>query len=240
MSEDHERIEELLAGYVLEALSGEDAEAAEALLAEHVPTCLVCRRLLHDYRAVAGDLALAAAAEPAPDAVLASLRRDLSESDGLARGRRLPAWAGAAAAVAFLALGGLSVFLLGRVSDAEDRTTAALDAFEVVLDPAARVVPMQTMAGTAGGGNATVAWKPGEERCVLVVEGIARPRRQREYEVWFTIDGRPVQLAATFLHRDRVTILHLGVDVRRFDGVWIAEGTPGDEPPLRPVLTADV
>jgi hypothetical protein len=38
MSEDHVRIQELLAGYVLDGLSGEDAVEADRLLSEHVPS----------------------------------------------------------------------------------------------------------------------------------------------------------------------------------------------------------
>ena len=37
MTPDHDAIDELLAGYVLQALSGPDAADADRLLAEHVP-----------------------------------------------------------------------------------------------------------------------------------------------------------------------------------------------------------
>ena len=57
MIEDHERIEELLAGYALRSLDGPDAEDADRLLADHVPTCLTCRRTIADFREVTGDLA---------------------------------------------------------------------------------------------------------------------------------------------------------------------------------------
>ena len=39
MNEDHVRIQELMAGYVLDGLSGEDAVEADRLLSEHVPSC---------------------------------------------------------------------------------------------------------------------------------------------------------------------------------------------------------
>ena len=61
MTEDHERIDELLAGYVLLSLEGEDAAEADRLLSEHVPGCARCRRTLADFQALSGDLALAAA-----------------------------------------------------------------------------------------------------------------------------------------------------------------------------------
>ena len=46
---DHDRIDELLAGYVLRSLSGEDAAEADVLLFEHVPACSQCRATLNDF-----------------------------------------------------------------------------------------------------------------------------------------------------------------------------------------------
>jgi len=43
VTEDHERIDELLAGYVLLSLSGEDAAEADRILVDHVPSCATCR-----------------------------------------------------------------------------------------------------------------------------------------------------------------------------------------------------
>jgi predicted anti-sigma-YlaC factor YlaD len=57
--QEHGRIEELLAGYVLRSLSGEDAVEADRLLSTHVPTCATCRRLLLDLTETAADLAFA-------------------------------------------------------------------------------------------------------------------------------------------------------------------------------------
>jgi hypothetical protein len=74
---DHEAIQELLAGYVLRSLSGEDAAEADRVLTEHVPGCDECRATLDAFHAVAGDLALGAAAIAPPDTLGARLRRDL-------------------------------------------------------------------------------------------------------------------------------------------------------------------
>ena len=48
LTEDHEQLEELLAGYALLALSEEDAARADRILTEHVPGCALCRRTLAD------------------------------------------------------------------------------------------------------------------------------------------------------------------------------------------------
>jgi hypothetical protein len=237
---DHDRIEELLAGYALDALSGEDAREAEALLTEHVPTCLICRGLLQDYREVVGDLALAADPVPAPDLLLASLRRELSEADGLAARRRgLPSWMGAVAAAALLTLGGFTAFLSQRVSDADASRTNAVEAMRVMADPASHVVSMREEAATPG--RASVVWKPGETTCYVIVDRIPRPSRRHEYQIWFTVDGEPVLLASTFLHRGTTSVVAIGIDMSRYDGVWIVQQREGDEePPAAPILTAEV
>src|SRR5207247_277132 len=75
MAEDHDRIEELLAGYVLLGLSGEDAVEADRLLSEHVPSCPRCRDAMAGFQAVGGDLALAVPPAQPPDLVLPRIRR---------------------------------------------------------------------------------------------------------------------------------------------------------------------
>src|SRR6059036_381924 len=75
MNEDHDRIEEMLAGYVLLGLSGEDAVEADRLLSEHVPSCPRCRDAMAGFQAVAGDLALAVSPAQPPDLVLPRIRR---------------------------------------------------------------------------------------------------------------------------------------------------------------------
>lgn len=239
--EDHERIEELIAGYALEALSGADAEAAETLLAEHVPGCLTCRRLLDDYRAAAGDLALAADPVDAPETVLPALRRAIEEDRdrGTGRIRRgVPAWVGAVAAVALLTMGGVTAVLTQRISDADEQRAAAENAITLMSDPASRVLPLR---GAAAGTDADIAYKPGQSPCFLVVTDIPRPRRNHPYEVWVTVDGVPARLVGTFLHRRSTTILEIPIDLTGYDGIWIVEAREnGGGPPADPVMTATV
>ena len=55
MIEDHTAIEELLAGYVLRSLTGEDASEADRLLSDHVPICSLCRQTLAGFLGIAND-----------------------------------------------------------------------------------------------------------------------------------------------------------------------------------------
>src|SRR5207247_8260206 len=98
MAEDHDRIEEMLAGYVLLGLSGEDAVEADRLLSEHVPSCPRCRDAMAGFQAVAGDLALAVSPAQPPDLVLPRVRRGGAEAPG--RRRRAPPAAAAPRAAA--------------------------------------------------------------------------------------------------------------------------------------------
>ena len=79
LSEDHERIDELLAGYVLLSSLGEDAAEADRILAEHVPSCGRCRATLNELQAVSGDLALAAAPVDPPETLPPRIHRAIDE-----------------------------------------------------------------------------------------------------------------------------------------------------------------
>ena len=111
MSDDHASIEELLAGYALDSLTGADAAEMDQLLDEHVPGCLTCRRTLDAFGTVVGDLALAAEPLTPPDTLLPSLRRDLEP-----RVRRLGPVrlvAVAASVLLVVGLGGVALTLSG-------------------------------------------------------------------------------------------------------------------------------
>src|SRR4029453_4436603 len=109
MNEDHVRIQELMAGYVLDGLSGEDAVEADRLLSEHVPSCPLCRDQLAGFQAVAGDLALAVSPAQPPDLLLPKIRPGGAEAVG---GRGRPSLGpGGGGAAAFAGLVGFPVRL---------------------------------------------------------------------------------------------------------------------------------
>ena len=90
MTMGHDDIEELLAGYVLRSLSGNDAAEADHILTEHVPGCARCRATLDAFQGDTGELALAAPSITPPDTLGARLRRELEP-----RGRLGGRWSGA-------------------------------------------------------------------------------------------------------------------------------------------------
>jgi predicted anti-sigma-YlaC factor YlaD len=117
--QEHERIDELLAGYALRSLTGEDAAEADRLLSEHVPDCERCRETLLALSDTVADLALAAERIAPPETLLPRLHRELEP-----RGRR-PAgggWAGiAAGAAVVLIAGGIAVSMGLRAGDLQSQ-----------------------------------------------------------------------------------------------------------------------
>ena len=126
---DHDAADELLAGYVLGALTGADAQEADRLLTEHVPDCLTCRTTLDAFRGVTGDLGLVADPLDPPETLLPRMERALT---GGGRRRRVREWgparmvAGAAAAVVLMGIVGLSLLNDGGAGPSQLLTKADL------------------------------------------------------------------------------------------------------------------
>ncbi|HET9671586.1 MAG TPA: hypothetical protein VFQ40_01900, partial [Actinomycetota bacterium] len=130
---EHERIEELLAGYVLRSLSGDDAVEVDRLLSAHVPTCVACRRLLLDLTATVADLALAVEPIPPPETLLPRLHRELEP-----RGRRPTGrWAGAAAIAAVVVVAGVAFSQGMRVLELERRNDLVNEVLRYIQRPGA-------------------------------------------------------------------------------------------------------
>jgi hypothetical protein len=231
VAEDHERIEELLAGYALVSLSGEDAEEADRLLAEHVPSCLVCRQTISDLRGLSGDLALAADPVSPPDLVLARIHRGLDESSSARRGRRGSFVALAASVAALVAMGGLSVTMAGRASRAEESTDAAIQLLSVMRSPGADPVRVDPQGTAPSGSGFLSVSAPDVRRLYLVADVCPTPAPGHAYQLWLGEGGSFTPVGEMFVPNDEgVVLLELTVDVARYDEIWITEEAVGSEP----------
>jgi Anti-sigma-K factor rskA len=241
MNETHERIEELLAGYALRALSGADAEEAERLLTEHVPACGRCREALTDFQALAGELALAAPAATPPEELEARIRRDVEEGRPTAlRRRSVAVWAaGVAAAVLLVGLAGWNTVLAQRVTRAEDFQAAMTSAVFTANDPRAETLPLDHDSNDET--YLYLVYLPDEEKMYLVGKGIPEPTGGHLYWVWL---GRnrvwtPVRW---FLPKDGLVALEMPGNPVGYEAVWICEeleGRAGDDP-SDPLWAAEV
>ena len=173
MIEDHEQIEELLAGYVLRSLSGEDATEADRLLSDHVPVCGRCRDTLTDFQALSADLALDTPPITPPETLLPRLRRELEPVPPRRRTGQLVAVAASVVLVAGLAGTSLTQFV--RAGDRQARADDMAAALDLARQPEADLVPV---------GPATEISAPGSEEFYLYGTGVQAPPPGTVYHVW--------------------------------------------------------
>lgn len=227
MTWQHDRVEELLAGYVLGGLDEEDRALAERAMSEHVTECGGCRRTLGEFRAVAGDLALAAPPTPPPDALRARLRAPAGpEPAASSLDRRAPLrWAALAGAAAlFLGLSGWTLTLADRLGEAETRQSWMVDAVSSLGDPAADVVPLQ---GTARGTILVLFTKEGG-RMYLFASGMESPRTG-VYKVWL-VRGDRATPGGTFVPDHGVVMERMEPVPRDLDVVMVTHEPEGGVP----------
>ncbi|HET6776515.1 MAG TPA: anti-sigma factor [Actinomycetota bacterium] len=227
MNEDHVRIQELMAGYVLDGLSGEDAVEADRLLSEHVPSCPLCRDQLAGFQAVAGDLALAVSPAQPPDLLLPRIRRGVAET--VRRRRRASLVAVAAGVAAIVGLAGLSVQLGGRVSRTEQQRGRLLAAMEVLQQPGANPVSLESQGQTAAG--LVEVSGPGLELMYVIGTDVPMPSPGRMYQLWLGTNGTFVRVEdGQFVPEDGLVLLELTVDTARYDEILVTEERMGDAP----------
>ena len=223
MSWDHERVEELLAGYALGGLDGDDRGLAERAIAEHLPGCRRCRETLDAYRAVAGDLALAAPAAAPPDLLGARLNRTLAPATSL--GARRASWAMVGAAVVALGLlSGWNVMLSDRLGDAEVQQRWMAEAVATLGSPDAGVLSLEGSVE----GQIHLLWAPDAERMYLVAAGMS-PVEEGVYHVWL-VSEEGWRSGGTFVPDEGVAMLPMEEEAGTFQEVVITHETTEDAP----------
>ena len=229
MNEDHVRIQELLAGYVLDGLSGEDVVETDRLLSEHVPSCPLCRDQLAGFQAAAADLALAVSPAQPPDLLLPSIRRGVAQT--VRRRHRASLVAVAAGVAAIVGLAGLSLQLGGRVSRTEQQRGRLLAAMEVLQQPGANPVSLESQGQTTAG--LVEVSGPGLQLMYVIGREVPMPSPGRVYQVWLGTNGTFVRVEeedGRFVPEDGLVLLELTVDTARYDEILIIEERMGDAP----------
>jgi len=219
---DHERIEELLAGYALLALEGEDANEADRLLSDHVPSCPTCPEMLAGFRAVTGELALTTAPSPPPDLALARIRREMGH-EPVRRRRRAVVVALTASVVALVGMVGLSIALGSRASRAEEQRGTALALLNAMQQPGADPVALEGPVG----GMVEVSG-PDLERMYLYGQDIPDPAPGNAYQLWLGAGGTFTPIGERFRPDGGLVLLELTVDPSVYDEVLITEERVGE------------
>jgi Anti-sigma-K factor rskA len=226
--QDHESIDELLAGYALGSLSGADADEVDRLLSDHVPGCARCRETLDAFAGVAADLGLDAPPIEPPETLLPMLRRELDPP--VARRRRPVAVAVAASIVAVAGLAGFAI-QGARMSDQQTRTDTIAQALAMAVHPSATLVPV---------GPAQEITAPGADTVYLYGRDIPSPPAGSVYRVWLVADGTPTYWGE-FVPEGGEAIVEIHVRAGTFDDLWVTvepEGSAPAAPSLDEVLWA--
>jgi hypothetical protein len=218
VTHDHEAIDELLAGYVLRSLSGEDAAEADHMLTDHVPTCPACRDTLAAFQDLSADLALDARPLTPPETLLPSLHRELEPP--ASRRRPVQIFAVAASVVAVVGLAGLAVTQGMRASDANSRADDLRAAAQMALRPDSNQVSVGPVSEISA---------PGVEEFYVMGENCPQPPDGSVYVVWIVAGDQPT-FVGEFLPDDGQVFLSIPFDPSRYDDLWISVEPAGSEP----------
>jgi hypothetical protein len=226
---EHDRVDELMAGYALRSLTGEDATEADRLLSQHVPGCARCKETLLALSDTVADLAFAADPIAPPETLLPRLHRELEP-----RGERPPVgrWAGVAAGVAVvLVTGGLAVSQVLRAADLEDRNALFAQALRYSQRPGADSARLVETDAEDPAPLSQVA-APDVDHFFLVGSDVPPAPVGLAYGIWLS-DGVDAVFAGTFVPGPGVTVFKVPFDRSRFDRVLITleiEGTVPTQP----------
>lgn len=210
MSDDHDAIEELLAGYVLRSLSGTDAVEADRLLSDHVPRCGVCRDVLDDFQRLSTDLGVGAEPMAPPDTLLPRLHRELEPQ--APRRRPMQVFAVAAGVAVVVGLAGVTISQSMRANEADVRAEAFANAAQLATRPDASRVEV---------GPVHEITAPGEEHVYVMGDGVPEPPAGSVYRVWLVSGSDPV-FVGEFAPVEGRVFLDIPYDPTRYDDLWIS------------------
>ena len=221
-----DRIDELLAGYVLRSLSGDDAAEADRLLSEHVPDCGRCRETLLAFDETVADLALGVDPLPPPDTLLPRLHRELDpETARQAPGR----WVAVASGVAaILVVGGVAVSMGMRAGNLQESNDLLRDALVFSQRPGADTAPLGGSGATSPAPVSEIT-VPDEDHFFLIGEEVPSPPGGLVYGIWLS-DGTDLVFAGKFLPGPEMTVVEVPFDRSRYDRVLITLEVEGVEP----------
>jgi anti-sigma-K factor RskA len=230
---DHDAIEELLAGYALGSLSGEDAEEADRILTDHVPGCGRCRASLDAFLGVTADLALEATPVAAPATLLPRLHREIEPRGGrpFARIGTARVVAVAASAVLVMGLGGAVLSQRGGGSSPPLDAVGAVDlqrALDMSTRPGAKTNPL---------GEVIEITAPGVEEFYVYGDDVPTPPPGSVYRLWAISPTHATWLGDFLPQADGLVVLRVRIDPAGFDRLLVTAEPAGSTPsqPGQPV-----
>jgi anti-sigma-K factor RskA len=227
----HTDFETLCAGYVLDALSDEEAAQFEAMLREATPEQ---RALYEDMKLIHGDLALATEAHDPPAhveaGIMASIQEDVrstppptrSDRAAVQRGAGIPTWVYQGAAVALLlAVIGVGIWATqlrttvqqqqATITQLEDEVAQQDELLAVLAAREARLVSMGGLDPSPEG-YGKVLWAPEQRRAVFQIANVPAPPEDKDYQLWFIKDDESPVSAGVFHFNESSEELFFVVD----------------------------
>jgi hypothetical protein len=136
----------------------------------------------------------------------------------------------AASAVALVAMGGLSLVLGNRLSNAETRTGTALEILSAMRSPGATPVNVTPQDQTPPDSGMVEVSAPDVRRLYIAAEFCPEPAPGHAYQLWLGSDGEWTPVWKMFWPDEGVLLLEIEVDVARYDEIWITQEAVGQRP----------
>jgi hypothetical protein len=222
--QEHDRVEELLAGYALRALSGEDAAEADRLLSEHVPGCDRCRATLLAFTDTVADLGLVTTPLDPPDTLLPRLHRELEPRARRPVGR----WTGVAAGVAVVVAAGLALSQGMRALDLQSRNDRLNEVLAYFQRPGATSDRLEGAESSTTAPMSEVS-APDAGYFYLLGTDVPPPPPGAVYGIWLSDGVEPV-FAGEFPWGPGVRVVRVPFDRSRFDRVLVTVEEVGSAP----------
>jgi hypothetical protein len=132
--------------------------------------------------------------------------------------------------VALVAMGGLSLVLGSRLSNAETRTGTALEILSAMRSPGASPVNVTPQGQTPPDSGMVEVSAPDIRRLYIAAEYCPEPAAGRLYQLWLGSNGEWTPVGEMFWPDDGILLLEVEVDVARYDEIWITEEVIGSHP----------
>lgn len=268
MEIDDEKIQELIAGYAVEALDETEIAQVEQLL----QTNEAARQLLAEFQDVTAGLALSVAPAELPTGSLERLRvkagfgsngvphkpavtsapRPLAQPTPITTATRKPFWTTstiaslAAALVLFVTTAVFGVLWLntnGKLSEAEQNQKALA---EILAAPQLKTADLQPASGTTDA-KARAYVDPATNKVYLVAHNMTTLSSDKEYEAWLvTADNQPhaAGLMGTGVNTDKGMVFELTptfpVDQYKQVALTIEKKGGSQTPTSKPVMTGAI
>jgi anti-sigma-K factor RskA len=205
VSPDHDAIDELLAGYVLGALSGADAAEMDRLFVEHVPDCSTCRETLRVFQELTGDLGVSTDPLAPPDMLLPRLQRDL----GPRRVRRMPSWSAgriAATVAAVVVAVGVAGAVVGGNGGGSDSVLANADLSQI------QTIKASPGSTTTENGEVEQVTPSDREETYVMGTSVPAPPAGMTYRLWAIGSDGAATYVGDFTPIDGVVALEIRLD----------------------------